>query len=76
MASKSLRKVRRTQKLGQDRLITLLDKQGKEIHDQDMIIESMEEFYTQLYDHEQSTIIDTDPKDVQAILSWEMEAAQ
>jgi len=31
---KSLKKVRRTQKLGQYRLITLLDKQSREIHDQ------------------------------------------
>ena len=39
MAYKSLRKVQRTQKLGQDTLITLLDKQGREIYDQDKIIE-------------------------------------
>ena len=34
----SLRKVSRLQKLGQDRLITLLDKQDREIHGQDKII--------------------------------------
>ena len=62
MTSKSRRKVRRTQKLGQDRLITLREKQGKEIHDQDKIIERIEEFYTELYDSEQSTIIHTDTK--------------
>ena len=39
MASKSVRKLRRTQKLGQDRLITLPDKQGREIHNKDNIIE-------------------------------------
>ena len=33
----------KNQKLGQDRLITLLDKQGREIHDQDKIIERIEE---------------------------------
>ena len=48
MASKSLRKVRRTQKLGQDRLITLLDKQDREIHDHDKIIERREVVYTEL----------------------------
>ena len=32
MASKNLKTVRRTQTLGQDRLITLLDKKGREIH--------------------------------------------
>ena len=73
--SKSLRKVRRTQKLAQDRLITLLNKQGREIHDQDTIIERIEEFNTELYDSEQSTIIHTDPKDVPEITSWEVEAA-
>ena len=39
MVSKSLKKVRRPQKLSQDRLITLLDKRGKEIHHQDKIVE-------------------------------------
>ena len=33
VASKNLRKVRRTQKLGQEKLITLLEKQGSKIHD-------------------------------------------
>ena len=61
------------QKLGQDRLVTHLDKQGREIHDQDKMIERIEEFYTELYDSEQSTIIHTDPKEVPE--SWEVEAA-
>ena len=73
MASKSLKKVRRTQKLDQDRLITLLDKQGGEIHDQDKIIERIETFYTELYDSEQSTTIHTYPKEVPEITSWEVE---
>ena len=42
MASKSLKKVRRTQRLRQDRLITLLEKQGREIHDQDKIMERID----------------------------------
>jgi len=62
MASKNLRKVRRTQSLGQDRLTTLLEKQGREIHDQDKIIERIDTFYTELYYSEQSTIIPTDPQ--------------
>ena len=74
MASKSLKKVRRTQQLGQDRLITLLDKQGRKIHDQNKIIERIEEFYTELYDSEQNTTIHTDPKEVPEITSWEVEA--
>ena len=63
------------QKLSQDRLITLLDKQGRDIRDQDKIIERIDEFYTELYDSEQSTIIHTDPKEVPAITSWEVKAS-
>ena len=73
MASMSLKKVRRTQKLGQDKLITLLDKQDRETHDQDKIIERIKEFYTELYDSEQNTVIHTDPKEVPEITSWEVE---
>ena len=51
VTSKSLKKVQRVQML--DRLITLLNKQGREIHDQDKVIERIEEFYTELYDSEQ-----------------------
>ena len=49
---KSLRKLRRTQKLGQYRLITFIDMQCREIHDQDKIIKRIDEFYTELYDNE------------------------
>ena len=52
MTSKSLKKVRRAQKLGQDRVITLLDKQGGEIHDQDKITEIIKEIHTKLSDSE------------------------
>ena len=72
MASKSLKKVRRTQRLGQDRLITLPEKQGREIHDQDKIMERIDTFYTELYYNEQSIIILADPKE---ITSWKVEAA-
>ena len=48
----------------QDRLITLLDKQGRKIYDQDKLVERTDEFYTELYDSEQSTIIHTEPKEV------------
>ena len=75
MASKSLKKVRSMQKLGQDRLITFLNKQGREIHDQDKTTERREEFYTELFDRERSTIIHIDPNEVPQIASWEVEAA-
>ena len=39
MASKCVREVSRKQKLGRDRLITLLDKQGREINYQDETME-------------------------------------
>ena len=45
-ASKSLKKVRRTHSLGKNRMITLLDKQGKAIQEQDKIMELIEEFYS------------------------------
>ena len=61
--------------LGQDRQVTLLDEQGREIRDQDKIIERIEEFYTELYDSEQNTIIHTDPNEVPEITSWEVETA-
>ena len=64
-----------SKKLGRDRLITLLDKQGRETHDQDKIIARIEEFYTELYDSEQSTKIHTVPTEVPEITSWEVEAA-
>ena len=41
-ASKSLKKVRRTHSLGKNRMITLLDKQGKEIQEQDKIMARIE----------------------------------
>ena len=47
MASWSLIKVRRTQKLSQNKLITLLDKQGGEIHDHAKIEERTDALYTQ-----------------------------
>ena len=75
MASKSLKKVQRTQMLGQDRLITLMDKQGREIHDQYKIIEKLEELYTELYESEQNNIIHTDPNEVPDINAWDVEAA-
>ena len=56
-------------------MITFLDKQAKEIHDQDMNIERLEELYTELYDSEQSTIIHTHPKEVPEITSWEVVTA-
>ena len=58
------------------RLITLLDKKGREIDYQDRIIKRIVEFYTERYDSEQSVVIrHTDPKEVREITLWEVEAA-
>ena len=67
--------IQKNTEAGKDGLIALLDKQGTEIHDQDKIIESIEEFYTELYDSKQSFIIHTNRNDVPAITPWEVEAA-
>ena len=56
-------------------MITLLDKQGKEIKEQDKIMERIEEFYSELYDSTQAVTIQTDPKEVPPIMAWEVEAA-
>ena len=45
-------------------MITLLDKQGKEIQEQDKIMERIEEFYSELYDCDQTVKIQTDPAEV------------
>ena len=74
-ASKSLKKVRRTHSLGKNRMITLLDKQGKEIQEQDKIMEQIEEFYSELYHSDQAVTIQTDPEEVPPIMAWEVEAA-
>ena len=74
-AYKSLKKVRRTHSLGTNRMITLLDKQGKEIQEQDKIMERIEKFYSELYDSDQAVTIQTDPKEVPPIMAWEVEAA-
>ena len=56
-------------------MITLLDKQGREIQEQDKIMERIEEFYSELFDSDQAVTIQTDPKEVPSIMAWEVEAA-
>ena len=70
-----LKKVRRTHSLGTNRMITLLDKHGKDIQEQDKIMERIEEFYSELYDSDQAVTIQTDPEEVPPIMAWEVEAA-
>ena len=56
-------------------MITLLDKHGKEIQEQDKIMERLEEFYSELYDIDQAVTIQTDPEEVPPIMAWDVEAA-
>ena len=65
----SLKRVRRTHSLGKNRMITLLDKQGKEIQEQDKIMERIEEFYSELYDSDQAVTTQTYPKEVPPIMA-------
>ena len=70
-----MKRVRRTHSLGKTRMITLLDKQGKEIQEQDNIMERIEGFYSELYDCDHAVTIQTDPEEVPPIMAWKMEAA-
>ena len=70
-----MKKVRRTHSLGKNRMITLLNKQGKAIQEQDNIMARIEEFYSELYDNEQAVTIQIDPEEVPPIMAWEVEAA-
>ena len=56
-------------------MITLLDKQGKDIQEQDKILERIEEFYSELYDSDLAVTIQTDPEEVSPIMAWEVKAA-
>ena len=73
--SKSLNKVRRTHSLGTNLMITLLDKYGKEIQEQDKIMGRIEEFYSELYDSDQAVTIQTDHKEVPPIMTWEVDTS-
>ena len=64
-----LKKVRRTHSLGKHRMITLLDKQGKEIQEKYNIMERIQEFYSELYDSDEAVTIQTDPEEVLPIMA-------
>ena len=51
-------------------MITVMDKQGKEIQEQDKIMERIEEFYSELYDSHQAVTIQTYPEEVPPIMAW------
>ena len=74
-ASKSLKKVKISHSLGKNRMITLLDKHGKLIQEQDKIMARIEEYYSELYESDQAATIQTYPEEVPPIMAWEVEAA-
>ena len=43
-------------------MVTLLDKQGKEIQEQDNIMERIEELYSELYDSDEAVTMQTYPR--------------
>ena len=50
-------------------MITLLDKQGREIQEQDNITERIQEFYSELYDSDVAVTIQTYPEEVLPIMA-------
>ena len=56
-------------------MITLLDKQGKEIQEKYNIMERIQEFYSELYDSDEAVTIQTYPEEVLPIMAREVEAA-
>ena len=56
-------------------MITLLDKHGKEIQEQDNIMERIESFYSEWYDSDEAVTIQTDPEEVPPIMAREVETA-
>ena len=60
--SSSLKKTKRQLAVGEKRISCILDKSGAEITNQDLILERIEEFYTELYStNSQSQIYETTP---------------
>ena len=56
-------------------MITLPDKQDKEIQEKYNIMERIQEFYSELYDSDEAVTTQTDPEKVLPIMAREVEAA-
>ena len=56
-------------------MITLLDKQGKEIQDKYNVMERIQLFYSELYDNDEVVTIQTEPEEVLPIMAREVETA-
>ncbi|XP_013384832.1 uncharacterized protein LOC106154858 [Lingula anatina] len=72
---KSMKRAKRSFQLGQDRMLTLLDKDENELTTQDQILERVEEFYGELYDSNKGIEISTKACDLPDITAWEVESA-
>ena len=71
----TIEKGQKTTQHRKHRMITLLDKQGKEIQEKYNIMEPIQEFYSELYDSDEAVTIQTDPEEVLPIMAREVEAA-
>ncbi|XP_013383867.1 uncharacterized protein LOC106154146 [Lingula anatina] len=72
---KSMKRAKRSFQLGQDRMLTLLDKDENELTTQDQILERVEEFYGELYASNKEIEISTKACDLPDITAWEVESA-
>ena len=70
---KSLKKTRRHLEIGNQKITCLIDKNGKEIKNQDDILKRIHEFYEDLYSSDQEMDVPDGPhEDVQAVTHWEI----
>ncbi|XP_013384095.1 craniofacial development protein 2-like [Lingula anatina] len=72
---KSMKRAKISFQLGQDRMLTLLDKDENELTTQDQILERVEEFYGELYDSNKGIEISTKACNLPDITAWEVESA-
>ena len=75
--NKSLKKTKKKLSNGKQRIITLLDKNGQEIRDQDMMLKRIEEFYGDLY-HSDRGVEDLQQESTEElpdITTWEVKYA-
>jgi len=73
-SNSSLKKTKQKLSPGKQKIITLLDKDGNEIKDQDMILKRIEEFYEELYDSsmEAEVLEHENEEEIPIVTSWEV----
>ena len=68
-----MKKIRRAHSQGKNVMIIFLEKQAKEIQEQDKIMARTEQLYSVLYDSDQTVTIQTYPEEVPPIVAWQEE---